>query len=229
MDEGSPQVVGGAWRSRLGRHLSPPMVISCLALFVALGGTGYAAVKLPKNSVGSTQIKAASVTSAKVKNGSLLSRDFKKGQLPAGATGAPGAPGAQGTQGPQGPQGPAGANGATGSFASVVTRSVQTTVPNTTTTSQSRTVSLLARCNVGEVAVGGGGTFAGGSADGTTLSRSAPHHVVRDTAGTPISDTVPDGANSSDGWTVTGTNATPGNGSSTDRVLRAFVLCVPSP
>lgn len=215
-------------RPRLRRHLTPPMVVSCLALFVALGGTGYAAVKLPAKSVGTKQLKDASVSSIKVKNGSLLSRDFKKGQLPRGTTGktgVAGAAGAQGSAGPQGAQGPAGANGANGTFSSVVTRSVQTTVG---TAAATRTISLLARCNVGEIAVGGGGTFAGGSADGTSLSRSAPHRVVRDAAGNPTGDTVPDGPNSSDGWTVTGTNATTGTGAG-DRILRAFVLCVPSP
>jgi hypothetical protein len=66
---------------------SPAIVISCLALFVALGGTSYAAIKLPKNSVGGKQIKKNAVTSAKVKNGSLLTKDFKSGQIPAGAKG----------------------------------------------------------------------------------------------------------------------------------------------
>ena len=32
------------------------MTISLIALFVALGGTGYAAVALPRNSVGSAQV-----------------------------------------------------------------------------------------------------------------------------------------------------------------------------
>ena len=48
-----------------------------LALFVALGGTSYAALQLPKNSVGATQITRNSVTSPKVKRGSLLRSDFK--------------------------------------------------------------------------------------------------------------------------------------------------------
>ncbi len=71
-------------------------VTATLALIVALGGTSYAAIKLPASSVGSKQLKkravtnsklrASSVTSAKVKNGSLLSRDFRVGQLPAAAT-----------------------------------------------------------------------------------------------------------------------------------------------
>jgi hypothetical protein len=66
-------------------------------LIVALGGTSYAAIKLPKDSVGSKQIKTNAVTTSKVKDGSLQSKDFKSGQLPAGAKGAPGPPGAPGT------------------------------------------------------------------------------------------------------------------------------------
>jgi hypothetical protein len=83
-------------------HLSFANVLSMLALFVAFGGVSYAALKLPKNSVGSKQIKKNAVNSSKVKNGSLRNGDFKAGQLPAGAQGPPGAPG------PTGPAGPAG-------------------------------------------------------------------------------------------------------------------------
>ncbi len=52
-------------------------VTATMALVAALGGTSYAAIKLPKNSVGTKQIKANAVTSGKVRNGSLLSADFK--------------------------------------------------------------------------------------------------------------------------------------------------------
>jgi len=56
---------------RIRPHLSFANVASVTALFIALGGASYAAVKLPKNSVGSSQIKKNAVTGAKVKNGSL--------------------------------------------------------------------------------------------------------------------------------------------------------------
>jgi hypothetical protein len=83
--------------------------IAYLALFAALGGgTALAATKIPKNSVGTKQLKANAVVSSRVKNGSLLSRDFKRGQLPAGPRGATGAPGPQGAKGDTGPQGPPG-------------------------------------------------------------------------------------------------------------------------
>ena len=38
---------------RILRHRSSPaLVVACLALTIALGGTSYAAVTLPRNSVG---------------------------------------------------------------------------------------------------------------------------------------------------------------------------------
>jgi hypothetical protein len=82
---------------------SPATVIACIALIVALGGTGYAAVTLPANSVGTAQLKKNAVTSLKVKNGSLLSADFKTGQIPAGPAGPAGAAGPAGVAGPAGP------------------------------------------------------------------------------------------------------------------------------
>jgi hypothetical protein len=89
-------------RFRLHRP-SLAMVVALLALFAALGGGAYAALKLPKNSVGSKQIKANAVNSAKVKNGSLLAQDFHAGQLPAGQQGMKGDKGDKGDTGAIGP------------------------------------------------------------------------------------------------------------------------------
>jgi len=71
-------------------------VVACLALLVALTGTGVAAVSqlVPRSSVGTLQLKNNAVVSSKVKNGSLLKTDFKTGQLPAGPTGPAGPAGA---------------------------------------------------------------------------------------------------------------------------------------
>jgi len=87
-------------------------VTATIALVVALGGTSYAAITLPANSVGSRQLKsravtnsdirANAVTSSKVRNGALLARDFRAGQLPAGAKGATGAQGPKGDKGDTG-------------------------------------------------------------------------------------------------------------------------------
>ncbi|GAA5125045.1 hypothetical protein GCM10023339_47570 [Alloalcanivorax gelatiniphagus] len=82
-------------------------VASTLALIVALGGTSYAAIAIPKDSVGSKQIINSSVKSADVKNGSLQGADFKPGELPAGKQGPAGPAGPAGAAGPAGPAGTA--------------------------------------------------------------------------------------------------------------------------
>jgi hypothetical protein len=65
-------------------------VVAYLALFVAIGGTSYAAVQLPKDSVTAKQIKAGAVRTDEVKNGSLRAADFASGTLLTGARGATG-------------------------------------------------------------------------------------------------------------------------------------------
>lgn len=57
--------------------------VAYLALVVALGGTSYAAAKLPRNSVGTVQIRAGAVQSSDVKDGSLRRKDLAAGVLPA--------------------------------------------------------------------------------------------------------------------------------------------------
>jgi hypothetical protein len=86
-------------------------LISVIALFVALGGTGYAALKLPKNSVGSAQIRTGAVGTSEVKDHSLRLKDFRTGQIPAGARGATGPAGPAGTNGVNGHDGAPGARG----------------------------------------------------------------------------------------------------------------------
>lgn len=80
------------------RRPSPALVVATLALFVALSGTSYAVTKLPKNSVGTVQIKSNAVTSSKVKDGSLAAGDLSataRAELK-GATGPAGPPGEPG-------------------------------------------------------------------------------------------------------------------------------------
>jgi hypothetical protein len=87
---------------------SPALVIACAALAVALGGVGYAATVIPRNSVGALQLKPNSVNSSKVLNGSLMRADFRAGQIPRGLAGPPGSAGPAGPAGATGPAGPAG-------------------------------------------------------------------------------------------------------------------------
>ena len=93
---------------------SPALVVACLALGVALGGTGYAAIVLPANSVGTAQLRNGAVIASKVKPHSLRASNFAPGQLPRGQQGAKGDKGADGAAGAQGPAGPKGDPGAAG-------------------------------------------------------------------------------------------------------------------
>src|SRR3970040_1802581 len=119
------------------RRPSPAMIVACLALLVSLGGTSIAGSSqlVPRNSVGTAQlrdgavtnakVRSNAITSAKVQNRSLLRGDFAPGQLPAGPTGSHGP---AGTAGPAGPAGPSGVIGA------ITVRSTSVSVDNTTPT-----------------------------------------------------------------------------------------------
>ena len=95
--------------------------VAYLALFVALGGTSFAAATV----ITGKNVKDSSLTGADVKKGSLTGSDVKNKSLapadfngsvtgPQGATGPQGPQGATGTQGPQGATGPQGPKGDTG-------------------------------------------------------------------------------------------------------------------
>jgi hypothetical protein len=102
-------------------HLTFANCVSVIALFIALGGAGYAAMRPPKNSVGSAQIKKAAITGVKIKDGSIGSADLSpavRAQLD--KAGTPGAVGSQGPPGPQGTAGSMGTNGAPGSNAASI-------------------------------------------------------------------------------------------------------------
>lgn len=79
--------------SRIRKHLSYANVVASLALFLALGGVGYAAMKLPKNSVGTKQLKNGAVTAAKVNAATRKAFAEPGPQGPSGPAGPPGEPG----------------------------------------------------------------------------------------------------------------------------------------
>jgi hypothetical protein len=62
--------------SRISRP-SPALVVACIALLVALGGTSIAAVnQLAANSVGTSQLKNNAVVTAKIKSGGVTASDI---------------------------------------------------------------------------------------------------------------------------------------------------------
>lgn len=60
---------------------SPAMVVACAALAFALGGTGYAALKLPRNSVGTKQLKNSAVTNRKLARGGVTGAKVARNSL----------------------------------------------------------------------------------------------------------------------------------------------------
>lgn len=134
------------------RRPSPALVISCVALTVALGGTSYATVlNVPNRSVGPAQLRtsavttrtiaANAVTSAKVRNGTLLPADFRSSSLPSGPVG------------PVGPAGPAGPPGLS---------SVERT-ETSSASSSTLSKSVFLACPSGKRLIGGGARVTGGS------------------------------------------------------------------
>src|SRR3982074_1975429 len=89
------------------RHLGYGNVVATVALFVALGGVGYAAITVPANSVGTRQLKNGSCPLRKISRaarralhgqGGLVGPQRPKG--PKGDKGPKGSTGARGAQGP---------------------------------------------------------------------------------------------------------------------------------
>jgi hypothetical protein len=114
------------------RRPSPALIVALVALFVALGGTSYAAVALPRNSVGSVQIKNRAVTQTKIAKKTLVALRGRRG-----LTGPKGPAGIQGIPGPAGP-----------------VNLTYVTVESTALSGMSETAD--ATCPVGMVVTGGG-------------------------------------------------------------------------
>jgi hypothetical protein len=106
----------GAGLAGCGRHVAGNAV-AYIALFIALGGTSYAAV-----TVTGRNVKDGSLTGRDIRNGSVRSADvrdlragdFALGQLPAGHVGPAGPPGGVGPAGRNGLAGPQGKPGGIG-------------------------------------------------------------------------------------------------------------------
>ena len=142
--------MGGMLRGAFG---SPALVVAIIALVVALAGTSYAALELPRDSVGSRELKAGAVRSAEIKDRSLRMRDFARGTR-------------RSLKGPPGERGPQGLpGGGTAGLPTLIYRLVDANVAEGERSSQ--TVGCLA----GEHATGGGADIKGGD---TALIESYP-------------------------------------------------------
>jgi hypothetical protein len=92
---------------RLRDRLTYANVMSSIAVFIALGGTSYA-LTVPRNSVGSRQLRSHSVGTSELKTGAVSTRAIKNHGIhltdisPATRTSL------RGTAGPPGPPGPSG-------------------------------------------------------------------------------------------------------------------------
>jgi hypothetical protein len=124
-------------------------IVATLALVIALGGTSYAVTALPRNSVGTAQLKTHAVTKSKLALG--ISKAGPRG--PRGAAGIAGPTGLVGAPGPQGVLGVVIVNSGDTAF-----------VPSPAT--------ATATCPVNKIVIGGG-AFAGGTTP-TYVTRSAP-------------------------------------------------------
>jgi hypothetical protein len=103
------------------RRPTPALVVACVALVIAMGGTSYAAFSLPKNSVGTAQLRNGAITQQKIAKGTL--RELGGARGPAGA---PGRAGATGQTGQAGTEGAAGATGPQGPTSGTSAGSVET-------------------------------------------------------------------------------------------------------
>jgi len=204
-------------RSLVERRPSPSMIVAALALTAALGGTSYAAIKLPANSVGTKQLKSDAVTGAKVRDSSLSASDFAAGQLPKGPAGP---------KGDKGDKGDPGTPGAGASLAAIVVRYGPTvTVPPAGPTIRDG----FANCHAGEKAVGGGAKMTDDPADPPLPNNSATWDTfVIDsdptTGQTSFPPTAPANGSAAVGWHVEAHNTSVA-GAHKNAIMNPYVLC----
>jgi len=92
------------------RHLTYANVMSSIAVFMVLGGVSYAAATLPRDSVGTKQLRRNSVTHSKMASGSVGHKELRRRSVTRGAlsTDIRSQLAKAGATGPRGPAGAAG-------------------------------------------------------------------------------------------------------------------------
>ncbi len=66
---------------KLRDSLTYANVMASVAVFIALGGSAYAAFRVPPNSVGTRQVKAEAITTGKIANGAITAAKVAEGSL----------------------------------------------------------------------------------------------------------------------------------------------------
>lgn len=94
--------------ARLRARLTYANVTATLALFIALGGTSYAAIQLPRNSVGSTQIRSNAVGPSEIRRRAVGSSEIRDRTIRLNDISSTARTSLRGAQGPAGPAGPSG-------------------------------------------------------------------------------------------------------------------------
>ena len=220
---------------KLRTHMSFANVVSMMALFIALGGVSWAAVTLPKDSVGAKQIKRDAVSRSEVKRNAVSADEIATNavnadELNAGAVGsseivdgsvalAELAPNSvDGSKIVDGTVGRSDVAAGTFLLGRVVTRRVDINMPagpNATTAGPD--VDVFAKCNEGETLIGGGANVA--SPNESELRISRPSINDQGEGGVPgVDPNLTSGA-----WKATGRqrNNSPAGGGT----LRVYALC----
>lgn len=100
--------------ARLRARLSYANVTATLALFIALGGTSYAAATLGRNTVGSTQIRSNAVGSSEIRSGAVGTSELRDRSIALRDLAVDTRASLRGAAGPAGPAGAAGPTGPAG-------------------------------------------------------------------------------------------------------------------
>jgi hypothetical protein len=184
--------------SGLRRHLSYANVMASIAVFIALGGSSYAAVQLSKGQVKGKHIAKNAIKSGKVRDGSLLSKDFKAGQLPAGAPGAKGDTGSQGAQGPRGEQGETGATGESGPPGMSNVANVYSIGPLNSVSPKTHSVS----CPTGKKVVGTGHNISAAGNDETQKHVRLAYVLINNDDTAVLVKAIEDSAGTTGNWNI---------------------------
>ena len=94
--------------ARVRARVTYANTMSTVAVFIALGGTAWAASALPRNSVGPAQIRTGAVGSSEIRNNSIRSADIRNRSISLRDLSPSARSSLRGAQGPAGPAGPPG-------------------------------------------------------------------------------------------------------------------------